>query len=183
MMDGYEGGAGYLEPGAYANRYVMIHASLRGTGCSGGRFDLFDRRSAYDGYDIIENWIVKQPWSDGKVGIIGHSYPGLTGFLVATTDPPHLTAIAVSGLIDDTYRGISYPGGVPNPGFPLVWTALLRPGQELYGNMPRFMREDPTCEEDIATRPAPDVLDDPLVNGAASREDSQWWYPTRSSRT
>ena len=27
-----------------------------------------------DGHEIIENWIVKQPWSNGKVGLSGISY-------------------------------------------------------------------------------------------------------------
>src|SRR5207248_9234899 len=64
MMDGYEGAASPLDPGSYGARYVMVHASIRGTGCSGGRFDLFDRRSAEDGYELIENWIVRQRWSN-----------------------------------------------------------------------------------------------------------------------
>ena len=66
MMDGYEGAAAPLDPGSYGGRYVMVHASIRGTGCSGGRFDLFDRRSAEDGYEIIEHWIVRQKWSNGR---------------------------------------------------------------------------------------------------------------------
>ena len=39
-MDGYEGGAGAEDPAEWGNHYVVIHASIRGTGCSGGRFDL-----------------------------------------------------------------------------------------------------------------------------------------------
>jgi putative CocE/NonD family hydrolase len=153
----------------------MVHASIRGTGCSGGRFDLFDRRSAEDGFEIIENWIVRQRWSNERVGIIGHSYPGLTGFLVAETDPPHLKAIAVSGLIDDFYRGVTYIGGVPDPGFPLLWSALLRPGSEYSGNLPRYAQRDPVCAENIATREPPNAVDDPIVNGTADREDGPWW--------
>ena len=56
-----------------------------------------------------------------------------TGFWVAETHPLHLRAVAVSGLIDDLYRGITYPGGISNPGFPLVWTALARPRQSSSG--------------------------------------------------
>src|SRR5690348_570348 len=36
MMDGYEGGGGPLDPKEWANRFVLVHASVRGTGCSGG---------------------------------------------------------------------------------------------------------------------------------------------------
>jgi predicted acyl esterase len=179
MMDGYEGAAGPLDPADWGDRYVMIHASLRGTGCSGGRFDLFDRVSAQDGHDIIDKWIPAQGWSNGDVGIIGHSYPGLTGFAVAETNPDHLKAIAVSGLIDDLYRGVSYIGGIPDSGFPLLWTGVARPASEQSGNLPRYGNEtgsgDPTCAQNVATRPPPSALDDPIANGAANREDGVWW--------
>lgn len=86
-----------------------MHASLRGTGCSGGEFDLFSTQSADDGKYVIDEWIAKQPWSDGDMAILGHSYSGITGFLVASRQPRHLRAMTVSGLIDDVYRGIVYP--------------------------------------------------------------------------
>jgi len=174
-MDGYEGGALPVSPASWGDHYVTIHASLRGTGCSGGAFDLFSARSAQDGHDIIDGWIANQPWSNGDVGIIGHSYPGLTGFWVAETQPLHLRAVAVSGLIDDLYRGITYPGGISNPGFPLLWTALARPAAEEFGNFPRYSQGDPVCAANIATRGAPAATDDPIVNGTANREDGVWW--------
>lgn len=179
QMDGYGGGGATISPGAYGNNYVTVYASIRGTGCSGGRFDLFDRRHALDGHEIIESFIVKQTWSNQKVGIIGHSYPGLTGWMVASTDPPHLSAVAISGLIDDLYRGIVYPGGVPNYGFPAVWTGAYRPAFETAGNAGRYASEtlggDPTCAANIAGRPARDVFDDPIVQGATSTTDETWW--------
>lgn len=179
VMDGYDGGAGCYATSSWGReQYVTVHASIRGTGCSGGAFDLFDRRMAFDGKEIIDNWIPSQGWSNGKVGIIGHSYPGLTGFLVATTQPTHLVAMAVSGLIDDLYRGIVYPGGVPNYGFPAVWTGAYRPASELSGNAGRYQSEttggDPTCAANIATRPPAPPLDNPVANGVAVT-DSQWF--------
>ncbi|TMK18397.1 MAG: hypothetical protein E6G68_07310, partial [Actinobacteria bacterium] len=89
----------------FHDHYVVIHASVRGTGCSAGEFDLFSQRSAMDGYDIIEHYIVdntQHPWrSNGKVGIIGHSYSGITGTFITEQQPPHLVAASVSGLVDD----------------------------------------------------------------------------------
>ena len=87
---GYAGATRAVNPSAYANRAVTVNASIRGTGASGGVFNPWTPRSRQDGYEVIEEWIVKQPWSDGKVGIIGHSWPGWMGFLVATTNPPSL---------------------------------------------------------------------------------------------
>jgi len=192
QMDGYGGGGDTINPASWGDRYVTLYASIRGTGCSGGVFNLFDRRHAEDGYEIIENHIIKESWSNGEVGIIGHSYPGLTGFMVASTDPPHLEAVAISGLIDDLYRGIVYPGGVPNYGFPALWTGVLRPAFELAGNADRYVNEtaaaDPRCAANIAARPT-DVfgtgaatLQNPILNGATSLDDGDWWR-IHSTRT
>ncbi|MCA1708750.1 MAG: hypothetical protein LC808_37910, partial [Actinobacteria bacterium] len=52
----------------FNKEYATLHASVRGTGCSGGEFDLFSWRSALDGREIVE-WIADQPWSNGDVGI------------------------------------------------------------------------------------------------------------------
>jgi uncharacterized protein len=181
VHDFYDGGGRIINPASYGDRYVTVHTSVRGTGCSGGRFDLFDHRGhGLDGYEVIENWIVEQPWSDGRVGIVGHSGPGLVGFLVAATNPPSLKATAVSGLIDDLYRGIVYQGGVPNTGFPLLWTVFFRPFyREHPDNFDRYTSEtlsgDSRCAENIAGRPAPVLLDDPVLQGLTSPEDDGWW--------
>lgn len=107
----------------YGGRYVIVSASLRGTGASGGLYAPFGEHTISDGYEIIEDWIIKQSWSNGKVGIHGHSWSGLTGFLIASSNPPHLRAVVVSGLFDDSYRGISRIGGIRNIGFILNWGA------------------------------------------------------------
>ncbi len=93
----------------FNGEYVTVHASVRGTGCSGGEFDLFSGAPRSDGKEIIDGWIPKQSWSNGDVGILGHSYGGITGFMVAATQPAHLGRVSVSGLIDDLYRGSSTP--------------------------------------------------------------------------
>lgn len=185
-MDGYAaGGSSGINPASYGDRYITVYASVRGTGCSGGAFNLFDRRHAEDGFEIVTNHLPNLPGSNGEVGIIGHSYPGLTGFLIASTNPPNLEAIAVSGLIDDLYRGIVYPGGVPNYGFPAVWTGAYRPASELSGNAGRYAAEtasgDATCAANVATRPTDvygtgnSVTQNPILHGASSFEDSDWF--------
>jgi putative CocE/NonD family hydrolase len=152
-MEGY-GGAGGQNDSTYNHNhagYVLVAASLRGTGCSSGQLDLFDPRSSQDGAELISNWLPTQPWYDQAkgVGIFGHSYAGLTGFLVAAQQPAGLKAVAVSGLIDDFYRGILYPGGVPNPGFPILWGAGVRPLLEHQANGDE-LQNDQHCRENWA---------------------------------
>jgi putative CocE/NonD family hydrolase len=167
----------------FNGEYVTVHASVRGTGCSGGEFDLFSERAAQDGAYIIDNWIPAQPWSDGNVALIGHSYGGITGFMVAAQRPQHLRVASLSGLIDDLYRGITYPGGVSNYGFPLLWTGGIRVAyDELGGTLPGVVREEEaddapdrqeTCAANAATQTRT-VVNDPIVNGTADT-DNAWW--------
>lgn len=159
-MDGYQG---YPTPNdneffGHSLQFVDVYAQIRGTGCSGGTFDLFSTQSSQDGAYIIDNWITSQAWSNGHVGLTGHSYSGLTGFLVAEQDP-HVDAIAVSGLIDDFYRSILYPGGVFNEGFPILWGALLRPESQFTGNVQNYTNtSDPQCAEDEAQHQGSDTV-------------------------
>jgi hypothetical protein len=110
-----------MDPRRFGDRCVTVNVSLRGTGASGGQLQPWTPRSWKDGYEVIENWIAQQPWSNGRVGIVGHSWPGLMGFLTASTHPPSVKAVCVSGLCEDFYRGIGRIGGVPNCGFPMDW--------------------------------------------------------------
>lgn len=124
-MQGYPGSTVPQPPRDFGDRYVTVRASLRGAGASGGAIDAIGRQNGQDGYDVIENWIVKQPWSNGNVALHGHSWGGLTAFMIAATNPPHLKAVAASGLFDDIYRDIGCPGGVRNAGFPVHWLINL----------------------------------------------------------
>jgi len=133
-MSGYPMATRPPEHEPYAGLYVAVNASLRGTGASEGSFSPFSERSTKDGYEIIEEWIVKQPWSNGKVGIHGHSWSGLTGFRIAATNPPHLSAVVVSGLFDDAARGILRIGGIPNIGFPIKWASNFQRPDGVFGS-------------------------------------------------
>ncbi|MDQ3982533.1 MAG: CocE/NonD family hydrolase [Actinomycetota bacterium] len=176
--EGPDGGAGSRGLTAmFEDEYVTVHASVRGTGCSGGEFDLFSWRSALDGREVIE-WIADQPWSSGDVGIYGHSYGGITGFMVAATRPPHLRGVSVSGLIDDLYRGIVYPGGVSNYGFPLLWTGGVRPIYDVGGGtFPGLAAGDPQCAANLATH-SRTVLNDPILQGLQDTDNT--WMQVRS---
>jgi putative CocE/NonD family hydrolase len=101
--------------------YAYVKASVRGTECSGGFYNLYDRRHAFDGYNIVE-WIAAQSWSDTHVGLHGSSLSGQTAYWIATTKPPHLDAVSANLLHSDIYRDIFMVGGVQNILFPTAWT-------------------------------------------------------------
>jgi uncharacterized protein len=101
--------------------FAVVSVQMRGSGCSGGAFDLFDLPTTYDGYDAVEA-VAAQPWvKGGKVGMAGISFSGITQLFTAGTRPPHLAAVAPMSVTDDTYTGTGYPGGIFNSGFAKTW--------------------------------------------------------------
>ncbi|MCB1225262.1 MAG: CocE/NonD family hydrolase [Verrucomicrobiales bacterium] len=74
--------------------YVVVSQDTRGRGKSEGVWTWM-KDDVADGYDCIE-WIAQQPWSNGKIGMIGCSYVGATQHLAAMARPPHLTTIMPS---------------------------------------------------------------------------------------
>ncbi len=99
--------------------YAYVGVNVRGSGCSGGAFDLFETLQGLDGYDAVET-IAAQPWA-GKVATVGISYPGIMQMFVGATRPPHLTAMAPLSTTDDLIRSILAPGGIKNDGFAFNW--------------------------------------------------------------
>ncbi len=89
--------------------YAVVFQDTRGRGNSEGQWTwMSDDR--LDGYDAIE-WIAAQPWSNGKVGMMGCSYVGATQHLAAMTRPPHLTTIIPSNpSINHGTGGVIYDG-------------------------------------------------------------------------
>ncbi len=105
---------------ARVSGFATVSLQMRGTGCSGGAFDLFGYPSDYDAYDAIEI-VAHQSWvANHKVGMVGISYSGLSQFPSAGTDPPGLAAIAPMSPTDDLFS-TGYPGGIYNDGFAASW--------------------------------------------------------------
>lgn len=100
--------------------YAVAGVNMRGSGCSGGKFDFFEPLQLYDGYDMVEV-IAAQDWSDG-VGLAGKSYPGYSQLFVAATQPPSLDAIAPGHPVGEFYRDVAYPGGIQNAVFAVNWS-------------------------------------------------------------
>ncbi|HEX9816114.1 MAG TPA: CocE/NonD family hydrolase, partial [Candidatus Thermoplasmatota archaeon] len=76
--------------------YAIVLEAIRGTGNSGGCFDFFGDEEQRDQAHVVE-WIAEQPWSNGRVGMMGLSYHGTTPTEAAILNPPHLKTIVVSG--------------------------------------------------------------------------------------
>jgi predicted acyl esterase len=128
--------------------FATVGVNMRGTGCSGGVFDVFNRAQQVDGYDVVEA-VARQPWVQGnEVGMVGLSYSGLTQLYVAATQPPSLAAITPLSVIKDPWLQ-QWPGGVYNGGFTRQWLSE-RDSQASSGGMSwtekRIEGGDETCE-------------------------------------
>jgi predicted acyl esterase len=101
--------------------YVHVIADSRGIGKSEGEYTgMWTDQEGRDGADLIE-WIAKQPWCDGNVGMIGYSYYGGIQLKVAIEQPKHLKSIFVSHLAYDLYRDWIYSGGILSLFFYGLW--------------------------------------------------------------
>src|SRR5207244_2872432 len=68
-------------------------------------------RETDDLYQCIE-WAGTQPWSNGKVGMLGISYYASNQWRVAGKHPPHLAAIIPWEGQNDRYRDSGFHGGI-----------------------------------------------------------------------
>jgi predicted acyl esterase len=102
--------------------FASVGVNIRGTGCSGGVFDVFNAAQRADGYDAIET-VAHEPWvRNEKVGMVGLSYSGILQLYAASTNPPSLAAITPLSTIEDPWDQ-QWPGGIYNTGFTQEWLA------------------------------------------------------------
>ena len=95
--------AAYSVPELTKHGYVVALVERRGLSASFGvRRGYNDRIEAEDAYEVNE-WLARQPWSDGKVGIVGCSNTGAAAMHAITVRPPHLLAAFVGCFAWDTY--------------------------------------------------------------------------------
>ncbi|QLE75601.1 CocE/NonD family hydrolase [Streptomyces rectiverticillatus] len=81
--------------------FHVVLQSCRGTGGSGGRFDLW-RNEAADGRAAV-SWLREQPWFTGTLGTVGPSYLGYVQWALALDPPPELKAMVVQVGLHDPY--------------------------------------------------------------------------------
>lgn len=92
--------------------YALVVVDIRGTGASFGTRDGFRSPREREDAREIAGWIAAQPWSDGRIGATGISYPGAASDFLASTGHPAVKAIAPLFAVWDTWTDNYYPGGV-----------------------------------------------------------------------
>ena len=128
-------------PGEYSKRgYVSVVEACRGRDGSEGVWGAWEDDKD-DGYDTID-WIVNQPWSDGKVGMRGGSYLGQAQILAAASGHPALKAIVPLSPGSDGFSDFPFRGGVPMLSLVSYFYKMRGPKLDRSGRFPRTANND-----------------------------------------
>ncbi|ETV86411.1 hypothetical protein, variant 1 [Aphanomyces astaci] len=104
--------------------YAVVAMDIRGTGASFGTvlhpWHVLERQ---DSVDVID-WITRQPWSNGRVGLWGMSYEATAAYLTVSTHHPAIKACVPMYMFYDMYSDIASPGGIAQHFFTLKWAEL-----------------------------------------------------------
>ena len=92
--------------------YASIRVDIRGNGDSQGiMLDEYTSQELNDAVEVI-NWLAKQPWCSGTVGMMGISWGGFNSLQVAALQPEPLKAIiTLCSTVDRYADDIHYKGG------------------------------------------------------------------------
>ncbi len=163
---------GALVDMAVERGYAVVVQDVRGRYASDGDFRAYTQEGA-DGFDTIE-WAAAQPWSNGRVGTFGLSYPGAVQWLAAVQSPPHLVAM-VPAMTFASPTHFWYTGGVWDGSW-LEWAWMnmapdLRrrsgaPGPQTYQDARAAWAADGAAMQEFLPR-----LDMPVLKGVA-----EWYY-------
>ena len=129
-----------------------------------------------DGYDAVQ-WVARQPWCDGRVGLIGSSTSATTAALAAVERPPALRAMVLSrahgrfdlGALRVPTMLLSRWDDAELFGTMLLWEGARRSGRQdvflVYGPLERTPGVDGKREFDARTA---DFFDEAFRSGLSS---------------
>lgn len=101
--------------------FAVVSIDVRGTGASFGTVSGLWTETEQKDSEAVLDWIVKQPWSNGSVGLWGISYEGTSAFYTMARRHPAVKACVPMYMLWDIYDDISCPGGIPQHMFPKLW--------------------------------------------------------------
>lgn len=88
--------------------YAGVLVDSRGTGDSEGKWEPYVNERN-DGIDVL-NWLVKQEWMNGKIGLYGHSYLSFSEWIIADVLPPQVKTMYISAFGTNRYEQMYQDG-------------------------------------------------------------------------
>ncbi|HWH27950.1 MAG TPA: CocE/NonD family hydrolase [Mycobacteriales bacterium] len=124
--------------GALDRGYTYAQVDLPGFGGSSGCNDWGGAREQAAVYAAVQ-WAAQQPWSNGRVALLGKSYDGWTGLMGVARQPKGLAAVVSLEPVYSGYRYL-YMNGVRRPNNPgtigLFQVIDAKPGRP--GDSPQY---------------------------------------------
>jgi putative CocE/NonD family hydrolase len=169
--------------------YAVVLQDMRDRHRSQGTKEYFHSATPHtgeDGYDTIE-WIASRPWSNGRTGMVGSSYAGITQVRTALERPPHLTAIWPDVEPTNVYQHQTREGGAMQ--LHMFWALYIHAAdaQEVQGdparqeevwddlrNLRQLLWRWPWHRGELALRHVP-ALDETLENYCTRGAYDEWW--------
>ncbi|MDE2419604.1 MAG: CocE/NonD family hydrolase [Gammaproteobacteria bacterium] len=105
--------------------YVTVAVDVLGSGMSDGEAQLLGS-AEQAAYGEAVNWITKQSFFDGNLGLAGTSYLGIDSLLTAEQRNPAVKAVFAEVPMGDPYRATVAPGGMVNAEFTSLWLSLTQ---------------------------------------------------------
>jgi putative CocE/NonD family hydrolase len=102
--------------------YALVLVDARGSGASFGYRPYELLEDEVRDYGEVVDWIVAQPWSNGRVGAYGVSYAGNTAEMLAVNRHPAVKAVAPLFNDFDNFGHLVFPGGLLTVGFLEDWS-------------------------------------------------------------
>jgi putative CocE/NonD family hydrolase len=111
--------------------YVVARVDIRGTGNSQGRTIPYEYSDIeLDDGEVVIDWLSRQQWSNGNVGIFGISWGGFNAIQLAVRNPPALKAFIALMATEDLYQeDVHYMDGI-------IHTDSWMMSHDLYNSMP-----------------------------------------------
>jgi hypothetical protein len=177
--------------------YAVVLQDLRDRHRSEGTKEYFHSATPHtgeDGYDTIE-WIAAQPWSNGRTGMVGSSYAGITQIRTALESPPHLRAIWPDVAPTNAYENQTREGGAMQ--LHMFWALYIHAAdaQEVQGdwekqrevfddlrNLRRLFWQTPWKKGTLALRHVP-ALDETLELYTTHGAYDDWWAAKENDYT
>lgn len=106
--------------------YVVVYVDAPGSGASFGVRPIEWAPAEIEAMRMVVDWIIAQPWSNGRVGAYGESYTGNTAEMLAVAQHPAVKAIAPMYSDFDPLFYLGMPGGVFHQGFVEKWSTLIQ---------------------------------------------------------
>jgi len=117
--------SGGADPFLVKRGYAMVTVDVLGGGVSEGGWELLGEEEQ-NAYGDAVDWVLRQDWSDGIIGVSGASYMAITSLFTAQQRPDAIKAVFAVVPLGDAQRGTAGTGGLLNGVFMKTWMTLTQ---------------------------------------------------------